>query len=207
MIAVASASSRGRSGPQAWARAVSEVASASNRGRRGGPDGLKGHAGPWRAEPHEEMAWVGLKQGGPAQGEMVIALTTFCRGEESPRRCVRRNRRTECGQEIYQWRFGAEEGVGVSRRVQEDPSRQVGGGARWPSHGALQGTPETLSILRESRTASRGAGHHRSSGIWERGGRRGFVANAEEVRECEFRRQSRIQSRGGSPRGGDRSNR
>ena len=39
-------SSRGRSGPQAWARAVSEVTSTSSRSRRGQPDGLEGHAGP-----------------------------------------------------------------------------------------------------------------------------------------------------------------
>ena len=95
----------------------------------------RGTPGRWRAEPHEEMAWVGLTQGGPAQGEVVIALTTFCQGGEPPRRCDRRNLRVECGQEVDRWRFGAEERSGVdhragaSRRRQEDPDRQVGWGA------------------------------------------------------------------------------
>ena len=55
----------------------------------------RGTPGRWRAEPHKEMAWVGLTQGGPAQGEMVIALTTFFQGGEPPRGCDRQNLRVE----------------------------------------------------------------------------------------------------------------
>ena len=87
---------------------VAEVGVVNLMDSRGTPDR-------WRAEPHEEMAWVGLTQGGPAQGEVVIALTTFCQGGEPPPRCDRRNLRVECEHEVDRWRFGAEERSGVDQ--------------------------------------------------------------------------------------------